>query len=1280
MSQKFDTRDVLRLEIERDPEGLVNLVQNPNGELGGWGWVSPVSGTAINGSPHSELDHALTLSTGSAQATYAASELIPVTPGQYVAARLTYAGGSAGASLRGRFEFFDSNQVLLSSGAQGGATGGSLSAYNLPPTSVPANAAFVRLRLDLYTSGGMPVADAWASFSRVTVATAATSADLGSIRRNLVPNPSFENNIKGWTASYSGTIVRSAAQAAAGSGSLLWTAGATYPAYGPWTLEGKAGIPVTPGTTYTVRFQSRAATTPRTVGLTRQWFDAKGTSLGGGTDLTGANTATGWTDHSRTLVAPARAAYLRIGAYFADAVEGEQHYVDAFQMEATTALPDYFDGSTPDAGVTDYSWLNRSAVVSKRENLVKNSNFETNTDGWRSTYDRLTKSTPAYSGTGALRADSQSTNRYDYRLASTPTKTEGIPVTPGEVLYAHLWLRMTAAFTDNPSLNGTLYFYDAAGNYVSGAYIRRPAGVDLATDTWIWHTGSFTVPEKAKYVAIGGEVLNDSPLPNSASMLIDNVYLSRTPGDYFDASTPSKNIDFGTVTYAASSAGAVETTTIMLPYSTAVTSTLDYVEPVQYADILGESHEIRIGREALNVGTLEATVLSSALDPATSALIRPGRRCRLLAGIREEVITETVAEQARNLVQNPSFETNATGWGTWAGVSGAQTTTTETTGGKFGQNFRRMTCTTVPTTGGGHIYSWRIGVSAQKRYRGGAWLRPSVPVNVLPNGAYFTSTGAVHSSVNIGTATPCPAGVWTWVPADFTAPSGDVARFEPRFYISGAGFTAAGQTLDIDGVVIAEATAEIEYFDGDTPDTDTERYDWTGTPHASASTKSTVSTLVTLSEPTWEPVFTGKASKADVTYELKRRDVPDDRRARIELVAVDPGTALANTARPEGVAKISELPWILEGAGVPWNCDGSQNQVSYAEVVSINENATAMDQIAITRDTVMGHAWVDRRGILQAHTQLAATGAKVLTEADYSGLDVSFSTEDLINEVKVNLLTRNGASTEETPLGPYADGASVRQWGRYSAEFTVHGLSNAGVDALAAEILKANATPKVRVNSVTLPVAEVRHLAARALVDVNDAFDVRNAARGLAGVLRARRVEHTITPSKWMVALNFSEAGSVATPTVAPPVQTGARPDVGKIDLYAGTAPPAGHLLCDGRSVLVKDYPYLHAVIGYTYGGSGASFNVPNLVDRFPVGAGSKALGTSGGSPTHRHDSSGLTAASTALSQLSNTTTTGGSAQRLTGPASHTHNVVGDTGLADSLPPWRALNFIIRAI
>ena len=70
---------------------------------------------------------------------------------------------------------------------------------------------------------------------------------------------------------------------------------------------------------------------------------------------------------------------------------------------------------------------------------------------------------------------------------------------------------------------------------------------------------------------------------------------------------------------------------------------------------------------------------------------------------------------------------------------------------------------------------------------------------------------------------------------------------------------------------------------------------------------------------------------------------------------------------------------------------------------------------------------------------------------------------------------------------------------------------------------------------------------------------------------------------------------------------------------WGSAAIPSGFLLCDGTSYATATYAALFAVIAYTYGGSGANFNVPDLRDRTIVGvssANSKALAQSIGANT----------------------------------------------------------------
>jgi microcystin-dependent protein len=56
---------------------------------------------------------------------------------------------------------------------------------------------------------------------------------------------------------------------------------------------------------------------------------------------------------------------------------------------------------------------------------------------------------------------------------------------------------------------------------------------------------------------------------------------------------------------------------------------------------------------------------------------------------------------------------------------------------------------------------------------------------------------------------------------------------------------------------------------------------------------------------------------------------------------------------------------------------------------------------------------------------------------------------------------------------------------------------------------------------------------------------------------------------------------------------------VGTVVAFSGTQAPEGWLLCDGSAKSREQFARLFDVIGYTHGGSGGSFNVPDYRGRF---------------------------------------------------------------------------------
>ena len=103
-TQEFDTVDVVRLEVAEDPVGLVNEIDNPSGELGGWGWVTPVASGFMQGRKD-VFGPYLQYQAQESEAHWFFTEDEAVSAGQYVALRWTGAVvssvGERGPEVRG---------------------------------------------------------------------------------------------------------------------------------------------------------------------------------------------------------------------------------------------------------------------------------------------------------------------------------------------------------------------------------------------------------------------------------------------------------------------------------------------------------------------------------------------------------------------------------------------------------------------------------------------------------------------------------------------------------------------------------------------------------------------------------------------------------------------------------------------------------------------------------------------------------------------------------------------------------------------------------------------------------------------------------------------------------------------------------------------------------------------------------------------------------------------------------------------------------------------------
>jgi microcystin-dependent protein len=135
---------------------------------------------------------------------------------------------------------------------------------------------------------------------------------------------------------------------------------------------------------------------------------------------------------------------------------------------------------------------------------------------------------------------------------------------------------------------------------------------------------------------------------------------------------------------------------------------------------------------------------------------------------------------------------------------------------------------------------------------------------------------------------------------------------------------------------------------------------------------------------------------------------------------------------------------------------------------------------------------------------------------------------------------------------------------------------------------------------------------------MNESLDVISAA-----LTRMRQDLDLVIEQDAKVQAVPIEAFPLGVQPVVDEVSVGAMIFVADSDMLSDD-PPEGYLWADGSSVSTTPYADLFAAIGYSYGGGGANFNVPNAMSRALIGVSdvgsgpqpNRALGATGGAGT----------------------------------------------------------------
>jgi microcystin-dependent protein len=161
----------------------------------------------------------------------------------------------------------------------------------------------------------------------------------------------------------------------------------------------------------------------------------------------------------------------------------------------------------------------------------------------------------------------------------------------------------------------------------------------------------------------------------------------------------------------------------------------------------------------------------------------------------------------------------------------------------------------------------------------------------------------------------------------------------------------------------------------------------------------------------------------------------------------------------------------------------------------------------------------------------------------------------------------------------------------------------------------------------------------------------------------------------------------------------------GSLTMWAGAvvSPPTGWLACNGANVSRSTYSALFAVVGTSFGigDNSTTFGLPNLLNKFPIGAGDTyALAATGGSanatlvshthtatsvvtdPGHSHNYSIAANAGTGQNipiRGTSPAETGTTASQVTGiTVATTNSTEGSSATNANLPPYIAVGFIIK--
>ncbi len=433
-----------------------------------------------------------------------------------------------------------------------------------------------------------------------------------------------------------------------------------------------------------------------------------------------------------------------------------------------------------------------------------------------------------------------------------------------------------------------------------------------------------------------------------------------------------------------------------------------------------------------------------------------------------------------NLLTNPNFETNATGW------TNAQTggVTRSTDYARSGVASGKTTWSSSSDSNAFAFLAASFSYPATGIYTVSAYFYIPVGSTLAGRTMTFTSEGGTATVTSLS-STPATLVAGTWVRASQRVNCTVIGTKNLVARLSGTLSTAIGQTIYVDDAMQEKSSTANDYFDGSS--TVPIGCAWTGTANASTSTQTGIN----------YPIFTGIVSDIEIDIDAYGSDGSI---ARYSITAVGPLATLnrrvagtANFAKENDGTRIlnilSEafltewddvaplLTWADLPVGVTW---ASYDAVALALVDNLTANidvpgqyelmaytdgsADAYSLTTVAANSGRGVLWEGHNGDLHYDDYLARDSAQILTlTADdilAQGLRTAAQLGEIVNDAVVSYRAGTANSRDEQSIILYGQLTGTR-------DTVLHNLTDA--ENQAADFVAARAFPRMYPEQITAP-------------------------------------------------------------------------------------------------------------------------------------------------------------------------------------------------------------------